>query len=951
MWKQIFKNKKHPARRIALTYVIIGALWIIFSDRAILMLGLDPLQITMNQTYKGWFFVLGSGLLIFSLMTKAVNDLQKIESTLKEKEIMQKDFLERYYQPLWQTDITGRCTFSNSKWFEFTRFTLGREKVFPWIEIVHDDDKPHCITRFSEGLINKKPFSIEYRLLNANGNYHWVLNSCIPNFSAQGEFQGVTSFLFDINDKKVLDERYRESSKKYGYLFRNNPYPMLVYDRQDFRILEVNNAAMHQYGYDEKEFLSLSLTELHPSSETSRFMNYLSVNQEEYHRSEGWKHIRKDKSMFDAEIITHLLPSNSSRSNCLVMVHDISDKVEAFSAVKEKEERFRKLFENSSTGEIILSDTLKILDINKAGYEMLGVRPEAIASFTPYQFISEESKQTFNEAFQQLEKGIPSNGHANLVHSSGRVFRCEWYGVSFNEVGNTRYFFSFRDIDESFKTQQKLIESQRLNSTLISGLPGMAYRCLNDNKWTMLFVSSGVKKLTGYNVDELSGSNSISYNDIIHPEDREKNFTIVNQSVQSKDPFELVYRIITKDNSIKWVWEKGSCVFDHHDKPMYIEGFIMDITNEKNARQQVEFQSYFLSLIIDNIPFPMFYKGLDGKYLGFNKPFAEYIGKPKEEIIGKTAFEIFDKKQAEIFYQKDLELYNSGQGQIYETEIAYPTGKKLNVVFHKSVFFDMDQKPFGIIGVYFDITERVKAEQIIKRQLEEMARINSELERFTYTVSHDLRSPLVTIKGFLGLLKEDLEEQNHEQVMDDLKRIDDATGKMHQLLEGLMELSRLGRVVHNFEQIHLSQVAHEAMELLFGVIKDRNIQIIIQPDMPKVEGDKSLIREVFQNLLENAIKYTSGVPEPRVKIYARESKDYRHIVCVEDNGIGINPIYHDKIFGLFNKLSATTPGTGVGLSLVKKIIETHNGRIWVESEGENKGSVFCFTLNTEKSQH
>ena len=948
MWKQILLKKKNPARWIALIYVVFGVLWILFSDQAILMMELGQERLTVMQTYKGWFFVVGSGILIYTLMHQAIEDLRKVESSLREKELMQKTFLEKHYQPLWQTDANGYCIFSNEKWMEFTAYPLHKDKVFPWVELVHNDEKPLCISKFSEGLISQKPFTLEYRMLHKDGSYHWVINSCVPKFTSFGRFDGITAFIFDIHDKKVLEDRYKESSKRYGYLFLNNPHPMVVYDTQDFRILEVNKAALHQYGYTEKEFLSLTLLDLHPQDQIADFLSKLAIDIPDFFRSQGWKHIKKDNSVFDVEVITHTLPMNNHQNMRLVIINDITQQIKAFNTVKEGEHRFRMIFEHAPDGEIIFSDTLKMLSINPSACKMLGLRKETALNTTLFQFIADDSKALFNEAIKSLEKGKPVNGFANLMHTSGRKFRSQWFGVSFNEMGNVRYFFSFNDIDENQKMQDALLESQRMNATLISSLPGMAYRSLNNAKWTMLFVSRGVQKLTGYKEEDFLHSKVVSYAEIIHPEDKTVVIASVQESLQKKKPFELFYRIISKKGKIKWVWEHGQGVFSEKNELNYIEGFIIDITREKEASQQVEFQSYFLGLIIDNIPFPLFYKDIQGKYLGCNMAFCKYLGKTKQDLIGKTVFEILDKDQAQSFHDRDQELLATGDSQSYETEITFPDNNKLNVVFHKSVFYNLENKPLGIVGVYFDITERVKAERIIKQQLHEMARINSELERFTYTVSHDLRSPLVTIKGFLGLLKEDMEEQNHEQVKDDLRRIDDATDKMQQLLEGLLELSRLGRVVKPFEVIHLSQVANEAKELLFGVIKDRNYQIIIQDNMPMVYGDRALLRELFQNLIENAIKFTYKNANPKISVYVRRADDL-HVICVEDNGVGIKPKYQKKIFGLFNKLDGNTPGTGIGLSLVKRIVETHQGKIWVESEGEGLGAVFCFTLNTEKT--
>ena len=238
------------------------------------------------------------------------------------------------------------------------------------------------------------------------------------------------------------------------------------------------------------------------------------------------------------------------------------------------------------------------------------------------------------------------------------------------------------------------------------------------------------------------------------------------------------------------------------------------------------------------------------------------------------------------------------------------------------------------------LLRRAKEHEALIAELEAK---NAELERFTYTVSHDLKSPLVTIKGFLGLLRRDAGE-DRERMESDIRQIEAATDKMARLLNELLELSRVGRVVHPSEKVALGEVASEAVELLAGGIAERGVEVRITPDLPVVEGDRVRLREVYQNLIDNAVRFMGEQAHPRVEVGVR-SHDGQEVLFVSDNGIGIDSSYHDKVFGLFERLDAEVEGTGIGLALVKRIVELHGGRIWVESDGEGCGSRFCFTLD------
>jgi signal transduction histidine kinase len=225
----------------------------------------------------------------------------------------------------------------------------------------------------------------------------------------------------------------------------------------------------------------------------------------------------------------------------------------------------------------------------------------------------------------------------------------------------------------------------------------------------------------------------------------------------------------------------------------------------------------------------------------------------------------------------------------------------------------------------------------------DLAAKNAELERFNYTVSHDLKTPLVTIRGFAGLAGTDLVAGRQEAVRKDLGRIVAAADKMHRLLDDLLELSRIGRVVHPPEDVALGELAREALDLLRGPLETKGVVVHLADDLPVVRADRRRLLEVLQNLIENAIKFTGAQSQPRIEVGWRSSGSER-VIFVRDNGHGIEARFLERVFGLFEKLDSAAEGTGVGLALVKRIVEAHGGRVWAESAGIGHGSTFCFTL-------
>ncbi len=230
-----------------------------------------------------------------------------------------------------------------------------------------------------------------------------------------------------------------------------------------------------------------------------------------------------------------------------------------------------------------------------------------------------------------------------------------------------------------------------------------------------------------------------------------------------------------------------------------------------------------------------------------------------------------------------------------------------------------------------------------KELIAELESKNEELERFTYTVSHDLKSPLVTISGFLGFLEQDALSGRVDRVRQDSRRIQEAVLKMQKLLSELLELSRIGRIMNPPVVVPLNDLIHEAMEIVRGRLDQHHITVHVQPELPSVCCDRPRLLEVMQNLLDNAAKYMGDQPSPLVEIGQRGEENGVCVFYVRDNGIGIAPEHHERVFGLFNKLDARTEGTGVGLALVRRIVEVHGGKVWVESE-LGAGCMFCFTL-------
>ncbi len=251
----------------------------------------------------------------------------------------------------------------------------------------------------------------------------------------------------------------------------------------------------------------------------------------------------------------------------------------------------------------------------------------------------------------------------------------------------------------------------------------------------------------------------------------------------------------------------------------------------------------------------------------------------------------------------------------------------------------VEQRTQQLNDTVSQLQQETRERTIVSSELENK---NAELERFAYTASHDLKTPLVTIKGFVGLLNRDLDAGDLKRGAQDIEKINQAADTMGRLLEELLELSRIGRVVGDLVTCSLTSIARQAVQMAEARIFEMNAEVTIE-EMPEVSVDRMRLVEVYQNLVDNALKFMGNQSSPKIHIGVSE-KDGQRCFYVRDNGIGIAAEYHDLVFGLFERLSMDVDGTGVGLALVKRIIEVHGGDVWVESGGPDLGSTIFFTL-------
>jgi PAS domain S-box-containing protein len=379
-----------------------------------------------------------------------------------------------------------------------------------------------------------------------------------------------------------------------------------------------------------------------------------------------------------------------------------------------------------------------------------------------------------------------------------------------------------------------------------------------------------------------------------------------------------------------------------------------DITERQQALEELQKSHNLLQAVIESTPDAILVKDFQGRYLMINSTVAKIQGKPQSEILGKDDCELFGPEIGLPLMETDRRIMTTGETEIVDEDILI-AGNRRTYLSTKSVWWDGQGNVVGLIVISRDISDRKRSEQQIRELNESLERrvaqrtaqleaANKELEAFSYSVSHDLRAPLRGIDGFSRALLERYADQLDEKGKHYLQRIRAGTQRMGELIDDLLQLSRVTRSEMHLTLVDLSALAKAIAAELEQTQPERQVAWVITPGLV-ANGDARLLRVVLENLLNNAWKFTSNRACSRIEFGKILEKDLSTAYFVRDNGAGFDMTYVDKLFGAFQRLHTTTqfPGTGIGLATVQRIIHRHGGQVWAQGAVE-QGATFYFTL-------
>jgi PAS domain S-box-containing protein len=363
-----------------------------------------------------------------------------------------------------------------------------------------------------------------------------------------------------------------------------------------------------------------------------------------------------------------------------------------------------------------------------------------------------------------------------------------------------------------------------------------------------------------------------------------------------------------------------------------------DVTLRRKYRKSIEAQRQKYRSIITNMNLGLLEVNINDEILMVNQSFEEMSGYTSSELLGKVASDIFTiDTDKEIIQKENLER-QKGHFNSYELKVKNKRGELRHWLISGAPNYNLNGEVIGSIGIHLDITD-LKSLQLQKEiLLKDLEKRNDELNEYAHVVSHDLKSPLRSINALIAWLKEDNKDRFDAVSLQNFALIESTLEKMEQLISNILNYSSLDAESTEREVVDLNEVLSDLEQILF--IPD-HINLKTKKPLPTLQGDKTKLQQLFQNLIGNAIKFCDK--EKGLIEVDFEDTETHYQFYVKDNGIGIEKQYHEKIFKIFNYLNKSKDSSGIGLSIVKKIVDLHEGEIWIDSE-LNKGTTFYFTL-------
>ncbi len=864
---------------------------------------------------------------------------QKIEertSELKESEEKYRNLVENISDAIIEVEVGEKFEYASPQIYDIFGYTQEEIIGMKSAKNIHPDDFEEFVKAFKKAIQSEeKRISTEYRTKHRDG--HYITVSLRGRVYKEGEKFKLIGVLRDITEKKITAQKLKDSEEKYRTLVEKSLQGICIL--QNIKIVFANNALVEILGYSINELLSLSSEEvidlIHPEDRE------IVLNRHKQ-RLEGksvpprydFQIIRKDKKVRIVEMYATVIEYEGKTAVQEVFI-DITERKKVEQKLKESEERYRLITENANDLIATLDDKFKFEYINENAYlNILGLSNKDLIGKLCLSFVHPDDLKHITK---KLIKGFEVGRGEEELRFRNKAGEYIWVDVKgktyLDKDGNKKAIVISRDITDRKNTQQRLKESEFNLRKRVNEL-----NCL-------------------YEISKLIEKEEISLDKII-----QKTLKLIPEAFQA--PNLVCARIIldNKEYKTKIFIETEYKIATHikvHEKLLDIEIYYLEdyqfleeeiyllydivirlknLLERKEAEKMVLDSEERLKKFMDSATegFILFDPRLN--VIETNQALSLMMNTSKKELVGKNILKFMPSVEKSGIYDKFLEVIKTDHPFVIDDITSHPVSGDIH--------FSLSAFKVGT-GLGIIITDITKHKQV-EKELKEINRLKTELLR---RASHELKTPLVSIKGNADLMLNLHYDKMDSEIISFVEQIKEGCLRLEDLISDILESSKLesGQIRLKLGKEDLAFLINFCVNEVKGLADTRNQKISMEiHDKLITKFEKERIYEVIVNLLSNAIKYTP--PEGIIKVKS-EIKENFYVISIQDNGIGFTEAEKEQIFKQFGKIERYgqgwdlgIEGTGLGLYISKKIIELHGGKIWIESEGRDKGSTLYFSL-------
>ncbi|HEY8402834.1 MAG TPA: PAS domain-containing protein [Cytophagaceae bacterium] len=798
-------------------------------------------------------------------------------------------------------------------------------------------------------------------------DHSWVHTIKVPILNEQKEIVGLAGISNPINLPEQTDELIRSREQIINEILITTPDIIMIYDLDNNTPVYINRSD-ELFGHAIEDVFAMRHQYLqniiHPEDlpsliERNKQLKHASdtdIFEREYRvkNDDGWRWIQSRSKVFKRK--------DDSPLQVLTIATDITEKKTASEKLRKSEERYRRLVTTTTDIITMLSPDGIILEITPSSEKILGYKQEEVIGKRFFDFYHPEDIQHITDAFNKV--GLPEQSRNIIGRIRKKTGEYVWLNNSATAIFNknheiTEIYTSSTDITNEVEVESKLKEAQHFAQQIADYTPD-TIQIYDLETQKNIYLNRQAKINSGWDNNKLLELGSNLYEKIVHPEDLPNVIKRIEdiKSLKDGEVLETEFRARLIDGGYRWAHSRAT-VFRRNEegKVKQFISLLRDITEEKIAKEKLiklnaELESRIAlatreikkseekyKVLSEVIPILVWTTDEQGKAIFFNNNWYKYTGQKPEDALGEgwikalhpedVAAMIAEKEKA----IKNHQMFNL-EYRIRRSDGAY----RWHVA--RAVSFD-DGDTIKWFGTSTDIHDKKLAEKELVKKNEQLIKINNDLDNFIYTASHDLKAPILNIEGLLQTAKELSDIFPHsEDLHVILKLMQTSVDRFKNTLYELTEISKVQKnITEDIEEINLRKLVEEIHDTLSGPLLDSSgkLDISIANDLT-INFSRKNLRSIIYNLISNAIKYRHPQRSPRIKVSGKERDNYI-IFSVTDNGLGLKPEYKSKIFSMFKRFHSHVEGTGVGLYIVKRIIDNSGGKIEVQSQ-PGEGTTF-----------